>query len=181
MKSKAPAAIVALGLAAGLWMPAEPAAAAKRGPSTSKERARAVKLVRGLEEDPYGNDAREARRWLSLWPVEAPDMTVDLCPELFGGTPAQRKRIPSEVVAQTLYSGAAFVIENPEKARTRAEVYTAGMLGALRVYEGMLAERPDLRSPLLDGLIGKRDAGTLPAHVAESMAACATVRPVSSD
>lgn len=181
MKSAATVVIVAFGLAAGLWMSGEPAFGAKRGPSTPKERARAVKLVRSLEADPYGKEAREARRWLSLWLVDAPDMTVDLCPELLGGTPAERRRIPSEIVAQTLYSGAAFMIENPDKTEARQEVYTAGVLGALRVYEGMLGERPDLRSPLLDGLIAKRDAGTLPAHVAETMAGCAVGRPVKAD
>lgn len=170
-----------LGLAASLWMSGYPASAAKRKPSTPKERARAVKLVRSLEEKPYGESAREARRWLSLWLVEAPDMPVDLCPELFGGTAAERRRIPSEVVAQTLYSGAAFVIENPGKAEAREEVYRAGVLGALQAYEAMLAERPELRSPLLDGLVGRREAGTLAAHVAESMAGCAAVKSLSSN
>lgn len=177
------AAIVILALAASLLMPLE-SSGAKRQPSTPKERARAMKLVRELEADPYGAGAREARRWLSLWLVEVPDLEVDLCPELFGGTPAERKRIPAEVVAQTLYSGVAFVIENPGKAEAREEIYGAGMLGALRAYEAMLQARPDLRSTLLDGLLGKREAGTLPAHVAESMAGCAasrSSRSVSSD
>lgn len=168
-------AILILGLAAGLLLPGE-SAGAKRGSSTPKERTRAVKLVKELEMDPYGAGAREARRWLSLWLVETPDLEVDLCPELFGGTPAERKRIPSEVVAQTLYSGVAFVIENPGKAEVREQIYGAGMLGALRVYEAMVKTRPDLRSPLVDGLLAKREAGTLPEHVAGSMAGCAASR-----
>ena len=169
-------AILILGLAASLWMVEESASREKRGPSTPKERSRAVKLVRELEEDPYGAEARDARRWLSLWLVEVPDMPVDLCPELFGGTPAERKRLPAEIVAQTLYSGVAFVIENPGKAEAREEIYKAGVLGALKAYEAVLKERPELRSPLLDSLIGKREAGTLPAHVTESMAGCAASR-----
>src|SRR5688500_18355834 len=78
-------AILILGLAASLWMVEESDSREKRGPSTPKERSRAVKLVRELEEDPHGAEARAARRWLSLWLVEVPDMPVDLCPELFGG------------------------------------------------------------------------------------------------
>lgn len=172
--------IVILGLAASLLMPWE-SDGAKRQPSTAKERARAVKLVRELEEDPYSGAARKARSWLSLWLVKVPDLQVDLCPELFGGTPAERKRIPSEIVAQTLYSGVAFVIENPDKAEAREEIYGAGVLGALRAYEAMLEQQPHLRSPLLDGLLGKREAGTLPAHVAESMAGCAASRSIKSN
>ena len=145
-------------------------AEAARGPSTPKERAKALKLIRQLEEDPSFEGARDARRWLSLWLFEVPDLHVDLCPELLGGTSVERKRLPGEVVGQMMYSGAAYLIEH--KDGSREQVYLAGVTGALKVYEALLATRPHARSPLLDGLIGRRDAGTLPAHVAEAMGAC---------
>jgi hypothetical protein len=159
---------LALAILLALALPAP----GRRGPSTPRERAKAVKLIRQLEQDPYFEGSRDARRWLSLWLFEVPDLQVDICPALFGGTPAERKRIPSEVVAQTLYSGVAFLIENPRKSRVREEIYLAGLLGALQTYEAMIEERPTLRSPLLDGLIGRREAGTLAAHVAEAMQGC---------
>jgi hypothetical protein len=144
-----------------------------RGPSTPRERAKALKLIHQLEEDPGSAGSRDARRWLSLWLFEVPDLKLDLCPALLGGTAAERKRVPAEVMAQTMYSGVAFLIENPAKAEAREEIYLNGLLGALRVYEALLRERPWIRSALLDGLLGRREAGTLAAHVAETMKGCA--------
>jgi hypothetical protein len=146
-----------------------------RGPSTPKERAKALKLIHQLEIDPGFDGARDARQWLSLWLVEVPDLHADLCPELLGGTSAERRRLPGEVVGQLMYSGAGFLIEH--KDGSREEVYLAGVQGALRVYEALLAKRPQVRSPLLDGLAGQRDAGTLAAHVAEAMKSCPALRP----
>src|SRR6185436_1766137 len=83
-----------------LWMPRADAFTG-RGPSTPRERAKALKLIRQLEEDPDFDGSRDARRWLSLWLFQVPDLKLDLCPELLGGTPAMRRRIPAEVVAQT--------------------------------------------------------------------------------
>jgi hypothetical protein len=162
-----PGAAVILCLAVLLALPG---AAAARGPSTPKERAKALKLIRQLEEDPDFEGSHDARRWLSLWLFQVPDLQVDLCPELLGGNPVERKRLPGEVMGQLLYSGAAFLMEH--KDGSREQVYQAGVTGALKVYESLLAERPHVRSPLLDGLIGRREAGTLAAHVAEAMKAC---------
>ena len=160
-----PAAVLILCLAVLLGT-----AEAARGPSTPKERTKALKLIRQLEEDPLFPEARDARRWLSLWLFEVPDLRIDLCPGLLGGTAAERKRMPSEVVAQMMYSGAAYRIENRDGSRE--EVYLAGVQGALRVYEALLAARPHIRSAPLDDLIGRRDAGTLAPHVTAAMAAC---------
>lgn len=147
-----------------------PVSVLARGPSTPKERAKALKLIRQLEAEPDFVGARDARQWLSLWLVEVPDLHADLCPELLGGTAAERRRLPGEVVGQLMYSGAGFRIEH--KDGSPEEVYLAGVQGALRVYEALLAKKPHVRSPLLDGLIGRRDAGTLAAHVTEAMKSC---------
>ena len=164
-------AVLTLSLAFLLGL-APAGASAERGPSTPRERAKALKLIRQLEEDPNFDGSRDARRWLSLWLFQVPDLKIDLCPELLGGTSVERRRLPSEVVAQTMYSGIAFLIENPGKAKIREEVYLAGVLGALRVYEALLRERPHIRSALLDGLLGKREAGLLVDHVVEAMKGC---------
>ncbi|MES1243697.1 MAG: hypothetical protein ABUT39_18970 [Acidobacteriota bacterium] len=161
---------VALVLLAVLALLGSARAGAERGPSTPKERAKALKLIRQLEEDPRFEGSVDARRWLSLWLVQVPDLNVDLCPALLGGTPAERKRLPGEVVGQLLYSGAAFLMEH--KDGSREQVYLAGLTGALKVYEALLKEKPHVRSPLLDSLIGRRDAGTLVAHVAETLSSC---------
>jgi hypothetical protein len=162
--------LTALGLTALLLLPR--AAGAERGPSTPKERAKAVRLVHQLEADPIGPKARDARRWLALWLLEVPDLQVRYCAEVVGGDRSARQRIRPDLLAQIPWSGVAFLIENPAKREAKAEVYTAGLLGTLRAYEALLRDRPDERSPLLDGLLARRDAGELAAFVSETAQAC---------
>jgi hypothetical protein len=157
-------------LAALLLLPG--AVWAERGPSTPRERTKALRLIRQLEAEPLGEDARQARRWLALWLLDVPDFQVRYCAEIVGGDRAVRQRIRPDLLAQIPWSGTAFLIENPEKRDARAEVYTAGLLGALRAYEAILRTRPDQRSPLFDELLTRRDAGALAAYVAETSKAC---------
>lgn len=154
---------------------------AERGPSTPKDRAKALKLVRQLEADPFGGKSTDARRWLALWQLDVTDLQVRYCVEVLGGNPAALRKVRPEILAQIPWSGVAFLIESPGKPGTpgetvqqksKAEIYLAGVEGALRAYEAMLRARPDLRSPLLDGLIAKREAGELAAYVAETSNAC---------
>jgi hypothetical protein len=146
-----------------------------RGPATPQEREKALKLVHQLETDPFGKKARDARRWLALWMVQVPGRKVQYCPEVLGGTLQVRQRVRNEIVAQVTYSSLAFALENPGKASSAVEVHRAGVLGALRTYEAMLAGEPGTRSPLLDGLIKKRNDGTLDAYLAETVKACPPV------
>ena len=159
-----------LALAVLLFLPG--VTGAERGPSTPKERSKALRLIRQLEAEPLGEKAREARRWLALWLLDVPDLQVRYCAEIVGGDRSARERVRPDLLAQIPWSGAAFLIENPGKRDERSEIYTAGLLGALRAYEALLKDRPDQRSPLLDQLLAKRDAGELPAFVAETSQAC---------
>ena len=159
-----------LGLAVLLFLPGW--AGAERGPSTPKERTKALRLIRQLETDPLGDKAHDARRWLALWLLDVPDLQVRYCVEVVGGDRSARQRIRPDLLAQIPWSGAAFLIENPKKRDARAEVYAAGLLGALRAYEALLEDHPDQRSPLLDQLLAKRDAGELEAYVEETSQAC---------
>lgn len=159
-----------LGLAVLLFLPGW--AGAERGPSTPKERTKALRLIRQLEAEPLGEKAWEARRWLALWLLDVPDLQVRYCAEIVGGDRAARQRIRPDLLAQIPWSGAAFLIENPGKREARTEVYTAGLLGALRTYEALLKARPDQRSSLFDQLLVKRDAGGLETFVAETSQAC---------
>ncbi|HJX26998.1 MAG TPA: hypothetical protein VJ885_03740 [Thermoanaerobaculia bacterium] len=168
-----------LGLAATLLPAGVGELWAARGPSTPKERAKAVKLVRHLEADPFGDKATDSRRWLALWQLDVTDLQVRYCAEVLGGTPAAQRKVRPEILAQIPWSGAAYLIESQEKAggktaeeKPKAEVYLAGVEGALRAYEAMLRVRPDLRAPLLDDLLAKRDAGELATYVAETSNAC---------
>jgi hypothetical protein len=145
---------------------------ADRGPSTQKERTRALRLVRQLEAEPLGADAASARRWLALWLLDVPDLQVRYCAEVLGGDRRARERVRPELLAQVPWSGAAFLIENPGKKDSKAEVYTAGVLGTLRAYEALVRVKPEQRTPLLDDLVARRDAGSLAGYVAETSQAC---------
>jgi hypothetical protein len=150
---------------------------AARGPSTPKERAKALRLVRELETDPFGDKSTDSRRWLALWLLDVTDLQVRYCAEVLGGTPAAQRKVRPEILAQIPWSGAAYLIENPGKAggvrgETKADIYLAGVEGALRAYEAMIRARPDLRAPLLDDLLAKREAGELAAYVAGTSNAC---------
>lgn len=148
------------------------AARAERSPSTPEERAKAIKLVHQLEAEPAGKKARQARQWLALWVVAVPDYEFQFCPEIFGGTAQERQRIRTEILAQTSYSGLAFLLENPRQKPSPLDLHRAGVLGALRAYEVLLAQDPSARSPLVDDLVAKRNAGTLDDYLAETVKAC---------
>ncbi len=64
-----------------------PGRAQTRGPSTSEERARAVKVAHELEADPLAKDANEHREWMIQWIMEIPDITVNVCFDYFGALP----------------------------------------------------------------------------------------------
>ena len=149
-----------------------PVAAQKRGPSTPEARAKAVQLVRQLETDPLGKSAKDARNWLTLWLIEIPDMTVDFCTTFFAPLYESKKDALNGVRIQPMYSQAAFMIENPEKAQDRLEVFTAGLEGALKAYEAILKEKPKARAAFLDDLIAKRDRGELRDYVRQTMSGC---------
>ena len=146
-------------------------------PSTPRERAKALKLARALEAEPLGAKATDARRWLALWLLEVSDLRVPFCPEVLGADMPTRQRLRPEVLAQITYSGMAWLIENPRQHAAVADIYLAGIQGALRAYEAILRMQPAARSAFLDGLLARRDAGELAAYVAETSKSCSGKHP----
>jgi hypothetical protein len=128
------------------------AQAEERGPSTPEERSTAVKLARLLENDPLGPQAKEARQWFTVWLVVVPDITVSLCGDLLGTVPRSAKKYSSEIVVQAAYSEAAFIIENPDKAKDELAVYQAGLEGCLKSYDAIRKTQPKISWPLLEDL-----------------------------
>lgn len=148
------------------------ASAQDRGPSTPEERATAVKLARLLETDPLGPEAKDARRWFTVWLITVPDITVSMCSDLLGDMPHSAKKYSAEISTQTLYSGAAFIIEHPDRANDQVGVYQAGLEGALKAYEAIQQQKPKYVWPFLDELQQKRDSGTLQAFVETAARKC---------
>jgi hypothetical protein len=145
----------------------------ERGPSTAEERAKAVRLARQLERDPLGKDAKEARQWLTVWLIHVPDIVVQPCGSLLGPVVnSEKDDYSAELNAQMNFSQAAFIIENPAKARDIHALLTASLEGALKAYEAILKKRPAARRPYLDDLLAKRDQGEIGAYVKQAMAGC---------
>lgn len=143
-------------------------AVAKRPESTPEDRAKAVRLARELEADPMSDDAVDKRRWLIKWYEEVPDITITVC-SLLGPFPKGDHPLFPQVLTQSMFSGGAFMIEHPEQAKDQVAVQTAGMIGALKVYEAFVKVLPDHQLPFLDGLLKRRDEGTLPAYMTEAV------------
>jgi len=138
----------------------------QRGPSTPQERDTAVKIARLLETDPFHKDAKKFRESLFTWIIEVPDIHIEICSAYLDSEKSTDKNYGSEIFGQTMFSGAAFIIEHPE-ANDRVAVNLAGVEGALKVYENVLTTKPKAKSAFLDGLVEKRNKGELRAYVEE--------------
>jgi hypothetical protein len=139
--------------------------APQRGPSTSEERAKALKYAKDLEQNPLGENAREERGWLLEWIDKVPDITVPICSTLLPASLSQtQRRFAHEITYQMVIASAAYIIEHPNNTDEDAP-YIAGVEGALRTYENILKVRPQARWPVLDDLIEKRDKGELAKYV----------------
>ena len=68
-----------------------------------------------------------------------------------------------------MFSGGAFMIEHPDQAGDQVAVQTAGMVGALIVYEVFAKAQPDARLPFLDDLLKRRDEGSLASYMKEAV------------
>ena len=142
---------------------------AKPKASTPEERAKAVSLAHDLEAQPISDDAVEKRRWLVKWYEKVPDITVTVC-DLLGPFPNDDHPFFSQVLAQSMFSGGAFMIEHPNQANDQVVVQTAGVEGALKVYEVFVKAMPESRVPFLDDMLKKRDEGTLHAYMRDAVA-----------
>jgi len=138
-----------------------------RGPSTREERAKVVALARLLERDPFAENAPATRQALRDWIVEVPDIRVYACDDLLSHGLGDKYPYSREVTVQPMLSAAAFAIEHQDKARDEIAQYSAGIEGALRVYEALLKSKPDARSAFLDELLVKRDHSELVDYIAK--------------
>jgi hypothetical protein len=144
-----------------------------RGPSTAEERTRAVKIAHALESDPLAKDAKDNREWVIQWIIDIPDITVTVCNDYFGQLPKVTRGHTREIVNQMVISSAAFMIEHPDKTKDDQAVATAGLLGALKVYQSILKQDPDARWPYVDKVVQMRDQGKLDDFVTDTRRKCA--------
>ena len=163
-----------LAQARGPAIPGEPASQEARGPSTPEERAKVVRLTRQLEQEPLGKEAEEARRWLTVWMIQVPDIVVRTCGSLLGPVLEDKGKesYSAELNGQMMFAQAALIIESPDKAENLEALFTASVESALKVYESILKKKPAARRPYLDDLLAKRDKNEIRAYVSERMKTC---------
>lgn len=146
-------------------------ASAARGPSTPKERAKALELVEILETDPMSPAAKEARQWLTTWLVEIPDISVTVCLDVLGPIDDLRS-LPPEITLQQMFSIAAFLIRNPDAKDKSAEAYLAGVEGTIRAYESMRAAETTPEIPVFEELRRLQAEGKLEKVVTKRAKKC---------
>ena len=146
--------------------------AQKRGPSTPEERKRAVEMTTFLETNPLAKEAKDVRAALLLFISEVPDITVSLCTNVFGESKRFKGDYEAELLGQSAYSQAKFIIENPDKATDQAAVQLAGVEGVLRTWQAIKTAKPKAKFPLMDELLEKQKAGTLAEHVQNGLKEC---------
>lgn len=139
----------------------------QRGASTPEERAQAVKVARLLETDPFHKEAKKMRQWFTIWLIEIPDISVELCGSYLGPVGSSDKNYSSEIFSQMAFASAAFKIEHPDQANDRIAANLAGVEGSLKIYESILTAKPKAKSEFLDGLVEQRNKGELRAYVEE--------------
>ncbi len=113
------------------------------------------------------------REWALRWLIEVPDVHAKLCPNVLGGF-IKEKKYPyaGEIVRQLTFSGAAFTIENPDKANDALDQYLAGAKGALSAYSAILQQKPESKSKSLDEVLQKQTQGKLAEFVQDAARNC---------
>lgn len=146
--------------------------AQQRGPSTPEERTRAVQISKSLRADPIAVNVQPDREWLMKWIIEIPDLTIKLCGGFLGDLGDSKGSYPGALIATMMASEAAFVIENPSKAKDNKAVYLAGLEGALDGYQAIHDKDANYRLPQLDDLIQRRTPGNLADYVRAATKKC---------
>ena len=91
---------------------------------------------------------------------------------MFGESKDFKGDYQAELMGQTAYSQAKFIIEHPDKAQDEAAVQLAGVEGVLRTWQAIKTLKPKAKFPLLDDLLAKQQSLTLEEHVKENLQGC---------
>lgn len=161
-----PAALIAL--------MAVPAHAKGRGPSTSEERDRVLKLTDEAGKDPLGAYARDGR-WFDKWLDEIPDIAFG--PEAPAGWCEDNAKGDLRRVMRFEYQlgGVTYQIQHqiaePKTLDEKLAIHQAALEQVLRAYASLRDAKPENRSAKMDEALATRDKGGLPAFVKSLFAA----------
>jgi len=135
----------------------------KRGPSTPEERARAVQFAQALEARPTDLSLRDDYKWLLVWAVEVPDLTVSICT---ANMPWKDKyKHSGDLAAVGLSATVAFVIQYPDKGKDSATAGLAAMESMLRAYQRIVEQDPKAHSKEMDEVVEIKRQGKLEEYI----------------
>lgn len=152
----------------GLSLAAVPALAADRGPSTPQERTRALEIVDHFDADPLNPDLKPDIQWLTEWLIEVPDVHVRIC--MLVDLPKGNAKHSHILFDGMLMEQTRFAVKHHDQRSDAYAQYQAGMQGLLQTYEKVRAANESDRQPLIDGLLHRRESGTLSQYVKERVA-----------
>jgi hypothetical protein len=150
---------------AGAGIPAMPAE-----PTSAATKAEMIMTIATLEKQPHYPNARDMRAKVLTWLTEAPDVTVNVCADLFGNFKADQPG--GEAMLQQLFAQAKFILEHPDQANDELTVQLAGIEGALRTYAILKAEDPKIVFPAMEEMARLQAEQKLPEHVKKVLAKC---------
>jgi len=134
--------------------------AADRGPSTPEECKQALQYIRDFETNPLSSESVQRREWVLKWIIEVSDIHVSMR-VILDKLPKGNKKDSSDLLVAETFSQTAFLIQNRDKQGDLIAQYQAGVEGALKVYEVLLAANPKDRQTFLDDLVQQRNQGSL--------------------
>jgi hypothetical protein len=138
-----------------------PQRAAAQGTSTLEERARWVEITHKLESNPLDESVNKEGESALNRLSNAHDIHVPLCPALLGEFNDAKYKYRHEITRQYMLASGAFIIENPGKSSDTKAMNLAAVESALKVYSGILQQKPDAKWKPLEDLLKKQSRGKL--------------------
>ena len=162
----------ALALAFALAYGLLPASAAGQA-SSAEDRRRFVSVTRQLEVAPLEPRLAAERQWAFNWLVEAPEVSVTVCANLWSGMMDENYAHGGAILIQYSLAMAVAVIERPDLANDPIALQLAGAEGALRAYRAVVRDGREAHSPSLDAMVLIQSRGQLRDTVSSAWPGCA--------
>jgi hypothetical protein len=134
---------------------------AAQGTSTPEERARWAEITHKLESNPLDESVNKDGEWAFNRLSEVHDIHVPLCPALLGEFNDAKYKYRHQLTRQYMLASGAFLIENPAKAGDVAALNVAAVESVLKIYSGILQQKPDAKWKPLDELLKRQSQGKL--------------------
>jgi hypothetical protein len=133
-----------------------------QGTSTPVERAQWVETTHKLESRPFDESLDKQGESALKQVSDAHDIHVPLCPSLLSEFNGMKYAYAHTITRQYMLASAAFIIENPGKARDTKAMNLTAVESVLKTYSAILQQKPEAKAKPLDDLLKKQSQGELP-------------------